>query len=111
MAIPIIPIVVGTVVIGRKVQKATKVAETICRSWPTLTNVASKSISAIMRVLNRMSVLIGEQRNANAIWQGAKTAIDETIRINPQFVTQIFGNGMSRQSVIDFFAKLFELLL
>lgn len=109
MAIPIIPIVVGTVVIGRKVQKATKVAETICRSWPTLTNVASKSISAIMRVLNRMSVLIGEQRNA--IWQAAKTSVDETIRVNPQFVTQIFGNGMSRQSVIDFFAKLFELLL
>lgn len=111
MAIQIIPIVVGTVMIGRKIQKATKVYETICRSWPILTNVASKSISAIMRILNRMSVLIGEQRNANAIWQAAKTAIDETIRVNPQFVPQIFGNGMSRQSAIDFFAKFFELLL
>lgn len=111
MAGPVIPIIVGAVMIGRKVQKAAKVADIIRRTWPIFGRVASNSITAIVRILNRMSVLLGEQRSASAIWHAARTAVEESVHVNPQFVTQVLGNGMSKQTAIDFFAKLFELLI
>lgn len=111
MALPIIPIVTGTIMVGRKVQKVSKVADTIRRTWPALSQVATNSISAIARVLNRMSVLLGEHSSASAIWQAARTAIEESVRVNPQFVAQVLGNGMSKETAINFFAKLFELLI
>ncbi|MCM1081520.1 MAG: hypothetical protein NC343_07200 [Muribaculum sp.] len=111
MALPIIPIAVGTVMICRKVQKVAKVSDTIRRVWPTLSGVATKSINAIARVLNRMSVLLGEQSSSSSIWAAARTAVEESVRVNPQFVTQVLGSGMSKETAINFFAKLFELLI
>ncbi len=111
MAYQIIPVVAGTVVIYRKVQKVAKVADTIRRVWPAMSAVATRSISAIARVLNRMSVLLGEQRGATSIWAAARTAVEESVRANPQFVSQVLGSGMSKHTAINFFAKLFEFLI
>lgn len=111
MAIPIIPALATTVVIGRKIQKTEKVAQIVKNTWPLLGNIATKSISAIARVLNRMSILLREECSASAIWHAARTAIDESVRVNPQFVTQVLGTNMSKESAINFFAKLFELLI
>ena len=95
----------------RKVQKVAKVSETIRRVWPTLNIVATRSISTIARILTRMSVLLGERHSASDIWNAARVAVEEYIRVNPQFVTQVFGPGMAKRNAIDFFAKLFELLI
>lgn len=112
MPLPIIVAgAVTAITIGRKVQKVSKVLGVIQRTWPALSQTASKSIPAIARVLNRMSVLLGEQRNASAIWNAARTAIDESVRVNPQFISQVLGSSMSKESAMSFFAKLFELLL
>lgn len=81
MALPIIPVAVGTVMIGRKVQKVVKVSDTIIRVWPALSSVATKSINAIVRVLNRMSVLLGEQSRYSSIWAVARTVVEESAAI------------------------------
>lgn len=111
MAGPIIPIAIGAVMIGRKVQKTAKIADTIRRTWPILSNVASNSISAIARVLNRMTVLLGEHQSANAIWNAARTAVEESVRVNPQFPAQVLGPNITKETAIKFFANLFELLI